>query len=198
MQVTSGPIWWLELLKILSPIAATLVLGLWLSRKTEKYKNDLAKEINHFQTRDSLLHQKQAEVIEQLYSHVTEFEDSLRAITITLFNAYDMDVHALNQRIAEQLQGLRKASEQLTRVFHSKQILLDKETCTIFNEVHAPLLEAETNLCVVFLKERNVLNVKEASAQERMDQSIEIVFKTLPALKTRLEKRFREILSPFS
>lgn len=200
MQATSEINWWLEVAKILSPIAAALILGLWLSRKTEKYKNELAKEINHFQTRDSLLHQKQADVIEQLYSLVSEVEYNLKAISHTLANPdnIEWDMSFLNERLREKLRGLGEASEHLVSFFRKKQILLDKESCTVFNDVHAALLEAERNLSSLFLNEQSGFTLKMTSAQDRWSQSMEIVYQKLPGLKARLDERFREILSPQS
>jgi len=92
MQNSQQISWWLEIIKIAIPSFITLAIGLWLSRKTESYKKELSKEIEDYkkdiskelykyQTKFSVYHQKQAEVIAEIYGLFAELEYVLNQVT---------------------------------------------------------------------------------------------------------------------
>lgn len=196
MQSAQEINWWLEGAKVVIPVVATIVVGWWITRGNEKFKNELAQDLHRFQTRDSLLHQKQAEAIEELYFWVVTVDGRLRKIVLALHSdEFKWNLDALNDSLRSTLLELGEANDKLTSLFLRKQILLDKETCQMFREVWNPLLDIEKGLSGLFLTEKSGIKFRNKTAQDLWDESTALLA-TIPPLKEKLEGRFREILAP--
>ena len=75
--------WWLEIAKIAIPVVTTIFVGWIIARRNERFKNNLTREVQQYQTRDSVLHQKQAEAVETIYGLLLLLEADCRHLEWT-------------------------------------------------------------------------------------------------------------------
>lgn len=187
-----------EILKFAGPIGATVFVGWKISRGNEKFKIELTRDLNRFQTRDSLLHQKQAEAIEQIYGSVCKGEFVLKRI-VTLFRnpgVLEQSPFAFNERLEKSFDELQEINKSLENLFFEKQILLDPTTCEIFKPVLSALHDTEKKLSGIYLLKNPDFKFADETPESLWEGSYENLSRILPPLKRQLDMRFREILSP--
>ena len=200
--------WWVEIAKIAIPSLFTLGIGFWLSRKTENYKKELSKEIEdykkdiskdlyEFQTKYSLLHQKRAEAIVEIYRLIATIEIKLKNVIIMLNpnEGLTIDEELKNAYLFKLVEEVPSLGETLLNTYLQKQILLDEETCKMIEDVIEPTNMAGKFISFLVLREMGHSEFTDNSQERVLKESNELLTEIIPLTKRKLEEKFRQLLS---
>lgn len=206
---TTEPFWLWELLKILLPILTTVGVGWYLGIRTERLrsqlgqdaerlKSQLSHELVQFQTRDSLLHAKQAEAIEELYAAIARAEAFALAAQLVFDHPgpFPEKEAPLDDELAETLNKLNDANVAIMEVFLRKQILLPPETCELIQGTVFPLLTVENKFWKFIFARKQGPVFDGKTAEIHWQESVKALREELPAIKNELRSAFTAILSP--
>ena len=221
MQNTQEINWWAVILPSLISgfflISVQIITALWLSKKTEDYKNAFSldlksfenslnrrledykiyinKDLYQFQTKFSLFHQRQAAAIEEIYSLLTKTENLLE-ITRSHFEHLTIDDRLLNyQQNDLPEKEFVETCVKLSGYFDEKRIFFDEDTENSMDCLIKSIEQVYKYSSTSKLVEHKFLKVKDFDAKELW----EIAGKTLSDIKQekrKLQREFRQILSP--
>ncbi|MBV8858194.1 MAG: hypothetical protein JOZ02_14785 [Acidobacteria bacterium] len=148
-----------------------------------RLENDLQTKFFEFQTKFSLYHQKQAEVIEELYVMLCETEWTVSGLVSPV---QGNDKRSVKERVAE-------ADEMfvaLARFFGKKRIYLANDVCQKMDTILNAMRKSVVQFSVGQMEPSGTVSDMRmwAEAWKVMDEEF-------PPLKEALEHQFREILS---
>jgi hypothetical protein len=182
---------WRELLTlVLTPaavvVAVTFVARSWLqhgfAKDLETFKNQLRLQAIEFQTCFSVLHQKRAEVLGQLYARLVSATNRLASVVST---TQMPDGTPLSKKWDDVTQMCVDSVDY----FLKHRIYLDEDVCREVDEVVRIMHSATGNFSEAH---RNRLPI--ADAVELWRKASDLMGQKMPPLKNKLEQRFRDLL----
>ncbi len=205
--------WWTIILPSLITgffvIVTQIIAALWVSRKTEEYKNDflldlrsfenslskrledykkgINKDLYQFQTKFSLFHQKEAEAIASLYEKLVDLG---KIVEHTFYR--DGDQKQESTRIA-----IDKYHEYID-FYQKNRIYFDDQLCENIEEVVA-LVNQMTDKYIVSNRRNSensgMLSVIRKGQAGEEELEIHLKFRVeFPKLRNKLRNKFRQIL----
>lgn len=155
-----------------------------LQRELEKSKlqmqNDLQIKFFEYQTRFSVLHQTQAEVIKELYGRLGEANEYIIHMVSPTFDPND----------AAHVARTREKYDQLAKCFVTNRIYLDEATCRRIDDLLPKLKMAMTKASLGQRPEPGGHGV------ELWGEAWKSVRDEVPPILRELETQFRSFLSP--
>jgi hypothetical protein len=182
--------------------ASGLIVGLsgWLSKvwaarilereratyavELEKWKAELARLSHEHQVRYTRLYEERARVIAQLYAHLAEFHDAVRALSILSLSTSDGGVAAALPHAQE---SASKRYASLRRLFRRTRIWLDPQTGDQVETILRSLSKVESEL-KFHLEGWRTLDANQLAVISAQLQ-IEV-----PKAQAMLDQRFRSML----
>jgi hypothetical protein len=153
-----------------------------LDKDIEKFKSELAIQQVQFQTRFSLIHQKRAEVLGELYSRLDSFDRAFADLIAPL--QYVGDISLQDKKTATCTKG-----NEFIEYYSAKKIYLDESLCNQIEEIQKILKDA----WVAFdISQRGKSDQEDKTGLRKL--SSKLVEEKLPPLKKQLEERFRKEL----
>jgi hypothetical protein len=201
MQTQPEINWWLEIAKIGVPVATTILVGWLISHRNEKFKNELAQDLHRFQTRDSLLHQKQAEAIQEIYGLISEItftaggiQNSYLKGNLAHFKGQQETIERIFKR---HYSDLLAAQDKLVSRSRAAAVFLDDDVNSAIEEIQDNLISACADIGVIFAAPEIDLTIQEPQ-RKQIISGIDTLLANALALMPRLRTIFREMLSPNS
>src|SRR5260370_23111942 len=172
-----------------------------LARDIEKYKANLQAELEHtklrlendlqtkffeFQTKFSLYHQKQVEVIEELYEMLSETQWTVSEL-VSLVGTCD------ERPTTERVNEADERSVALARFYGKKRIYLNEDVCDKMDAILKTMRKSVVTFSVGQMEPRS------GATDTRMwAEAWKIMEEEFPPLKEALEHQLRGILSVLS
>lgn len=167
--------------------AITGIGGLFVFVAKGTINNQLSESLERFRVRFTKLHERQAEVVEKLYSAIVELEDD----ATDLYYKY-MPV-GLDPPEVDEVEVIRRMRD-LQREFKKSRIYLDEDVCDALQKVCDHL---ESGLRALE-RRRMAFNAgaggSDEDVQEMEMRAFEEIRAAVPQAKSRLEAQFRKLL----
>jgi hypothetical protein len=182
---------WKQVLALtLTPALVIAVLGYLIrtllqngiNRELERFKSELEIQRFQFETRFSIIHERRAEILGEIYSRVDVAQRALSDLTSPL-QLYD------GRAAAQKKQAAQLAGKEMSSYYSSKKIYLDEDLCSQLDEMVGLMHDAWVAFDTAQSNDPIQPNDKSLQAV-----AWKTVSQKLPPLKTALEKRFREEL----
>jgi hypothetical protein len=151
-----------------------------LERSKLRMQNDLQLKFFEYQTRFSLLHQRQAEVIRDLYGMLGDAHEYIKHLANPTFDITD-------HKHAETTQAKYNT---LAECFVKNRIYLEEETCNRIDELLLKMRLAMTKFSIGQRPEPGVRGI------ELWDEAWKSVTNEVPPILKELENQFRAFLRP--
>lgn len=218
MLSSSATAFWLEIAKIFVPSLTALAVGFWVARKVENHKNALSRELEDykkgitkeiesyrfqlqtqfyaFQTKYSLLHQREAEAILNLYQLITEISSKF-ALMRTYFRNSALAPEKAKTRllvtgktISAHFAETESKCQEFNQNFRKSRILLDEETCERSLEIINLLVNCMNRFEEMLKNESRAPQTQNADALQ-----IEAWLENLSNVEKLLRAKFRLLLA---
>lgn len=154
-----------------------------LEQSKLQMQNDLQIKFFEYQTRFSLLHQRQAEVIKDLYGLLADTNENIRHLVSPMFNVTDItDIKHAETTTAKY--------NALAEYFVKNRIYFEDGTCNRIDEL---LLKMRSAMTKARLGQRPQAG---ARGTELWGEAWDEVTKEMPPILRELEMQFRAFFSP--
>ena len=144
------------------------------SRDLERFKSDMARSAFEHQVRYSRLHEKQAEVVAKIYTHITTVEDAFHPL-----------VSVAEGRIrtsgSDEYKAFYGVFREFKLCFRQDRIYLAQSLCN------------EIDTCLA-LADKGAETWCEAESPYEIDQQLRALSEALATIRKDLEKEFRTLL----
>lgn len=157
-----------------------------LDKDIEKYKYRLQQE----QITSSKLYDERAQVINNLYELLNDFDRKMHSLTCPLQLACDLPEK-------EKRKHASKAGQKFVEYYSKKKIYFSKETAKLLDEINKEFEGAWINLTIYPSIEIDRDNINRDKWELWM-KSWKIISKKIPPLKEKIEDEFREILGVYN
>jgi hypothetical protein len=148
-------------------------------------QNQLQAELFEFQTKFSVYHQKQADVIGTFYEMLSETQIVVAQLVHPLqFEAESTDEDRFRQAFNKKV--------DLARFFERSRIYFDEEICEQISTVNKTMHKV---LILFQSSERRGARNQDTADLQKWNDAFSIMEKEVPVLKSGLESRFRQLLS---
>lgn len=166
------------------------VLERSLERDLERFKNELELQRIEFQTRFSLIHEKRAEVIGDLYERIVRVNRILFGVPLRLESIPNPLEVSFVKQLSETKEKAAQIGNLLLDYYYSHKIFLDRDVCYDVENVIGVMREAWHSI-------DNVGKGGVYKPEDIMEWSNKWrkVCDMLPPLQAKLERRFRSILA---
>ena len=158
------------------------------TKELEQFKRELDGVLSERQTRFSLMHQKSAEVIAELYGRTPAAEDSIKRMTAPM-RMESLDQEVEKKRRDDQQTEAAKAYESLQDYFDRHRIFLSEQAERRCEELLTHMRQAFFD----FQYSRGVYTQGQRD-NKKWIEAWERVTKEVPPLRAELAKDFRRIL----
>lgn len=192
MQSSQAINWWLEISKIVIPVAATIFVGWWINRSNEKYKTELAKQIHRFQN----LQPKRIAGLENFLQKVRAIEKDLNLavrIAANELGTYIEEEHLLSE-LSPVAQRISRAVDELKSYFDDNRIFMNQDICERAEELTKNLGLASSSFITHIDEQTDTSWIPAKDSKEQLDKTKEIVQITIPKLKQDFEEISRTII----
>ena len=156
------------------------VIESWLSRDLETFKSDLQRQALEHQVRFTRLHEKQAEIIAEVFSRLEALHQAFLLWTRKM-KPGDSDTAKFRDRAVE-------AFNTFVDYYHPKAIWLDVDTCTAINSIVSEFW------AVVFELGFDTDEHGFPRNQKAWGESYKKLKEEIPKARGLLDTRFREML----
>ena len=155
----------------------------YLKRDIQQYKHKLVEE----QIRFSKLHEKRADVIQNLYSRLVDFEGKMASFVNPFQPAGALPIQ-------KKKEDAGKAGDEFVKYSSINKIYFSKELCEIIEDINKQFKRAwiDFTTFTVYEKSNRVLTSEEK--HRNWIKAWDTVSKEIPKLREKLESEFREIL----
>lgn len=159
-----------------------------LTRDLEQFKRELDAILSERQTRFSLMHQKRAEIIAELYGMIPRAEESLRRMT-ALMRMESPDKEVENKKKEGERAEAAKAYNALRDYFDRNRLYLGEQAAKRCDELLSHMKSAffDFEYAKGFYTQGRQDDKKWVEAAQRMTKDV-------PPVREALEKDFRRIL----
>jgi hypothetical protein len=184
--------WWLETAKIAAPVVSTIALGWWISRHTEKYKSDLAKEIHRFQT----VHPRRLDIFGSLLKTARIVQSELNGCLDNIDGIgyfYRGNEEWQEQELSGRTGAVSTSLRELKETVESNRMLFDPETVAFLDEMQSKMSEARLFFVRIYNEDTGESRVP-AKTPEGYEKAKDSVTRTVPDLIVELESRMRASL----
>jgi len=154
-------------------------------RSKLQLQNQLQAELFEFQTKFSVYHQKQADVIGTFYEMLSETQIVVSQVVHPVqFEAESSDEERFRQAFNKKV--------DLARFFERSRIYFDEDICEQISTVNKTMHKV---LILFQSSQRRGARNQDSADLEKWNDAFSIMEKEIPVLKSALESRFRQLLS---
>jgi hypothetical protein len=162
-------------------------------KKLEEAKNDLLKQAAEFQIKASKLHSERLEAIKELYSNLSELNDSVFILVVAGQG---------NKSEETQIDKFYQKYYDLRIEFNKNKILFNKDLSILIDrtlqKIHSSLFNfkkiVETTAQIENEVDDELVKYYRLSKREDWDRAAKLIEIEVPILLEKLEDEFREIL----
>jgi hypothetical protein len=155
-----------------------------MNQDLERFKSELEIQRFQFEKRFSIIHERRAEILGEIYSLVNTAQRALSDLICPL-QWFD------GRSITDKKLVAQSAGKNMSDYYSSKMIYLDEELCSAIEDLIKLMHEAWIAFDTAQSDEPN-----EPNDRSLQDAAWKKISEKLPVLKRELEKRFRQELGP--